>query len=61
FNGAAIKELVIPASVTTIGQEAFANCRSLTKVTMPSSFNDEATLKSIFLSQYKNIQFTFVD
>ena len=61
FNGTAIKEIVIPASVTTIGQEAFANCTSLTKVTMPSSFNDEVTLKSIFLSNYKNIQFTFVD
>ncbi len=60
FNGAAIKELVIPVSVETIGQEAFANCTSLTKVTMPSSFNDETTLKSIFLSNYKNIQFTFV-
>lgn len=62
FNGCSkLTELVIPSGVTNIGSEAFANCKSLTKVTMPSSFNNEVTLKSIFLSQYKNIQFTFVD
>lgn len=56
-----LKELVIPAGVTEIGVEAFSNCTSLEKVTMPSRFNDEKTLKNIFLSQYKTIEFTFVD
>lgn len=56
-----LKELVIPENVTEIGIEAFSNCTSLEKVTMPSRFNDEKTLKNIFLNQYKTIEFTFVD
>ncbi len=62
FQGASsLTEVVIPSSVTSIGNSAFAGCTSLTKVTLPSRFNDQAMLKDIFLSNYKNIQFVFVD
>ncbi|MDR2052496.1 MAG: leucine-rich repeat domain-containing protein [Treponema sp.] len=36
FSGIAITEISIPESVTEIESEAFGNCKSLTKVTMPT-------------------------
>ena len=37
LNGEEIKDLVIPNSVTSIGEFAFANCSGLTSVTIPNS------------------------
>ena len=37
LNGSEIKELVIPNSVTEIGNYAFCNCSGLTSVTIPNS------------------------
>lgn len=37
FNNTEISELVIPSKVTTISDSAFADCRYLTKVTLPAS------------------------
>ena len=37
MNGEEIKELVIPNSVTSIGQKAFSNCSGLTSVIIPNS------------------------
>ena len=37
LNGEEVKDLVIPNSVTSIGDIAFHNCRSLTSVTIPNS------------------------
>lgn len=37
LNGKIIKDLVIPNSVTSIGDFAFVNCSSLTSVTIPNS------------------------
>lgn len=60
FNRTAIEEIIIPSGVTSIGRAAFANCPNLTKVTMPSSFNDPMTLKQIF-ADTSGIEFTFTD
>ena len=60
FSRAAVKELVIPQSVVKIGVAAFSNCPNLTKVTLPSRFNDAQTLKSIF-ADIDGIEFIFVD
>ncbi len=35
FAGATIESIVIPATVKTIGASAFANCNSLTEITLP--------------------------
>ena len=40
FEGAKIIEIVIPASVTTIGNSAFKDCTTLTKVTIQGSLVD---------------------
>lgn len=61
FGRTSITELVIPNSVEEIGTEAFANCKSLKKVSIPKKFNDETALFEIFLSNYKNIEFTFTE
>ena len=37
FNGEEVKDLVIPNSVTSIGDNAFRNCSCLTSVTIPNS------------------------
>ena len=37
LNGELVKDLVIPDSVTTIGEYAFRHCSSLTSVTIPDS------------------------
>ena len=37
LNGQGVKDLVIPNSVTTIGERAFSDCSGLTSVTIPNS------------------------
>ena len=37
LNGEEVKDLIIPESVTSIGNYAFDNCRGLTSVTIPNS------------------------
>ena len=37
LNGSEVKELIIPNSVTSIGENAFYNCSGLTSVTIPNS------------------------
>ncbi len=37
FSGRALKSIVMPASVTDIGDSAFENCRGLTSVVLPES------------------------
>ena len=37
LNGEEVKDLVIPNSVTSIGEETFDNCSALTSVTIPNS------------------------
>ena len=60
FEGTAITEIVIPSSVESIGNNAFANCKSLKKVTLPEKFHDNNQLFEIFLNNYKSIEFIFV-
>ena len=56
LNGEEVKDLVIPNSVTSIGNSAFYNCSGLTSVTIPNSvtsigdwaFNDCSDLETIF-------------
>jgi hypothetical protein len=37
FFGSNVTEVVIPENVITIGQQAFAGCRSMTKITLPDT------------------------
>ena len=36
FEGSSVQSIVLPASVKTIGRDAFVNCNALTSVTSPS-------------------------
>ena len=60
FSQSGLTEVIIPSSVTSIGKLAFANCNDLKKVTLPSRFNNEELLKSIFVD-YSNITLVFTD
>ena len=56
LNGKEIKDLIIPNSVTSIGQCAFMDCSSLTSVTIPNSvktigigaFNGCSSVKDVY-------------
>ncbi|MBR5117909.1 MAG: leucine-rich repeat domain-containing protein, partial [Muribaculaceae bacterium] len=40
FGRCPISEIEIPASVTYIGEAAFANCKNLTSITIPNNVTD---------------------
>ncbi len=50
LNGEEVKELVIPSSITSIGECAFLGCKSLLKVTMPN------TVKEIKYAGFENCE-----
>ncbi|MBR5060905.1 MAG: leucine-rich repeat protein [Prevotella sp.] len=58
LNGSEVKDLVIPSGVTSIGQWAFANCKSITSVTIPNSvtyigtaaFNSCPNIAAVYIS-----------
>ena len=60
LNGKEIKELVIPNSVTKIGDVAFVNCKGLTSVTIPHSVTSIGTdafegcnnIKKVYLPEH---------
>ncbi|MDE6559566.1 MAG: leucine-rich repeat domain-containing protein, partial [Muribaculaceae bacterium] len=56
FNGAAITEINIPASVTELGDGAFKGCENLTKVTIP----EESRLTTIGDSTFEGTSITSI-
>ena len=49
--------VVIPNSVTSIGQYAFARCYNLTRVVIPSSVTSIDTMAFLFCSNLSNVTF----
>ena len=50
LNGEEVKDLVIPNSVTSIGERAFYNCSGLTSVTIPNSVTSIGSTAFAFCS-----------
>ena len=55
LNGVEIKDLVIPNSVTNIGQFAFVGCSGLTSVTIPNSVTSIESGTFSWCSKIENI------
>ena len=55
LNGVEIKDLVIPSTITAIGNFAFYNCYGLTSVTIPNSVTSIGSSSFLGCSSLKNV------
>ena len=59
INGKKVNgDLVIPDSVTSIGDYAFSGCSGLTSITIPDSVNFIGSYAFYYCSKLKNITYT---
>ena len=56
LNGREVKDLVIPSGVTSIGQWAFYNCKSITSVTITQQRDEHLTLLCSFVTSFITLQ-----
>ncbi len=57
FSGSSITGVVLPDTVTTIGQSAFQSCASLTAITIPAGITEIGTLAFSFCHNLKKVFF----
>ena len=56
FDSTALKTVVLPDQVKTLGNSVFSNCRSLTSVTMPASLNSIGSSLFSYCNYLKSIE-----